>query len=223
MPAIPPFGGYDASNDFRLGFARNGNGSGFHFNLAASTGNNRSITMDAPSVTMMNGARGQVFSGSIRPFVTGLIPVVGDYPVMVPYAPYQGYGAPAGAPVLVSPLAERLARLQSEPGGVAGAAADSDRDLVLSGESEPAPAVSSGSSSSASRGDLSLAEIRRQNAAEDEAERLKLAALIDEGQAAERTGKLGAARAFYLQAAAKATGKERTELLQRVEKLKPQR
>src|SRR5688572_17552915 len=46
---IPPFGGYDPNNDLRFGFANNGNGGGFFFNLAASQGSNRSITMAAPS------------------------------------------------------------------------------------------------------------------------------------------------------------------------------
>src|SRR6185436_3896146 len=46
---IPAFGGYDPNNDFRFGV---GGPNGF-FNLAASQGSNRSITMSAPSVTMM--------------------------------------------------------------------------------------------------------------------------------------------------------------------------
>ena len=44
----------------------------------------------APSVTTMNGVPGSITSQTIRPFVTGITPVVGDYPTLesIPgYAP----------------------------------------------------------------------------------------------------------------------------------------
>ena len=223
--AIPPFGGYDPSNDLRFGFATRGNGTSAFFDLSAGTGSNRSMTMSAPSVTMMNGVPGQIFSGSLRPFVTGLIPVVGDYPVMVPYAPYPQFG-PTGPPVVTSPLAERLERLRNEPPRPAKPANSQgdDEGLVLGGAAdEPAPIAARSGPSSAERGDISVAEIKRSQALEDENKRKELEQLIDEARAAERAGQFGVARVHYRQAAARATGDQKRELLELVAKLKPQK
>ncbi len=222
---IPPFGGYNPSNDFRFGLGNNGNGGGFHFNLTASQGSNSTLTMAAPSLTMMNGVRGQFFSGSLRPFVTGLIPVVGDYPVMVPYAEYPTFASPS-PPVLISPLAERLERLRHEsPSRVKPARPGEAEDaLVLSGDAEKsAPIAASSSPSSAERGDISVAEIRQLQALEDQAKRNELARLIEDARAAERAGQLAVARVHYQQAAARATGDQRRELQESLAKLKPQR
>lgn len=244
MGAVPPFGGYNPASELRFGFGRSGPGSGFHFNMAASQGSNRTLTMTSPSVTMMNGVPGSIFSGSIRPFVTGLIPVVGDYPIMVPYAPYPyPYGIPysGGYPYSgfvapnfaapVSPVMERLERLRHEPPPVPPRVTDDGRaeaeaadSLVLGDEAaSPAPMASSSHSSSAERGDISVAEIRRLQALEDEAKRLELRRLIQEAEAAERSGQLAVARVRYQQAATRATGEQRQFLLESVAKLKRQR
>jgi hypothetical protein len=219
---IPPFGGYDPNNDFRFGVATRGSGFSGFFGLSASQGSNRTMTMVAPSVTMMNGVPGQVFSGSIRPFVTGLIPVVGDYPV-VPYAPYPQFIAP-GQPVVTSPLAERLERLRAEPPPAKRTEPNAADALVLGGAAEgSAPVAVRGGSSSAERGDISVAEIRRKQALEDEEKQRELAQLIEEAQAAEKAGQLGVARVRYRQAALRATGDQRRQLLETVAKLTPPR
>ena len=218
---IPPFGGYDPNNDLRFGFgSRN-----FGLNFSAGTGSSRSITMASPSVTMMNGAQGQFFSGSVRPFVTGLIPVVGNYPA-APYVVYPPF-APPVAPVYVSPLAEKLERLRHEAShrSVVDPAEGAPDDLRLRAEDagKAASVAAASAPSSAARGDISVAEIRRQQALEDEAKRAELERLIDEARTAERNGQWAIARVRYQQAVTRATGEQRTELLESLAKLKTQR
>ena len=68
-----------------------------------------------------------------------------------------------------------------------------------------------------------MAEIRRLQALEDESKRQELSQLIEEAQAAERAGQLAVARVRYQQAAARASGDQRRELLELVAKLKLRR
>ncbi len=77
---VPPFGNFDPNSGLRTGIAF-GNGKtrgtlGFTF----GQGSSRSITSTAPSITTMNGVPGSITSQTIRPFVTGITPVVSDYP-----------------------------------------------------------------------------------------------------------------------------------------------
>ena len=96
--SIPPFGGYTPQASNGLGFGiRGGSGSGF-FNFSAAQGSQRFTQTTVPSIMVMNGAPGFIQSGTVRPFVTGLIPVVGS--------------APVGR--VTSPLRERLERLKYE-------------------------------------------------------------------------------------------------------------
>ena len=48
-------------------------------NLSITAGQSfsRSLTTTAPTITVMNGVPGFVFSGTLEPFVTGLFPIVG--------------------------------------------------------------------------------------------------------------------------------------------------
>ena len=75
--APPPFGGWDG-NGGRFGFGWNRGNARFNFNMAFGQGNTRTHTMVAPSITVPNGYGGSIFSGSLRPFVTGIVPVVGQ-------------------------------------------------------------------------------------------------------------------------------------------------
>jgi len=69
----PAFGGYDGSAS-TFGFG----GEGFRFNMIAAQGSSRSNTVNAPSITMIPGTYGSLQHGQIRPFVTGIIPIVGS-------------------------------------------------------------------------------------------------------------------------------------------------
>lgn len=78
---LPPFGngsGGGAGGGFRSGFGFGGGGGlsgSLNFNFAQ--GSSRSITSTTPSITTMNGYPGSISSGTVRPFVTGITPVVG--------------------------------------------------------------------------------------------------------------------------------------------------
>ena len=119
----PPFGGYDPAADARFGM-QFGGPFGFGFNMLAGQGSTRSNTVTAPTIVIPNGGTGSIFSGSIRPFVTGVIPVVGNAPFgpMMPMAPQPSF----------SPLAERVAQLQQQQAATQ-AAGGADPD--------PAPAM----------------------------------------------------------------------------------
>ena len=77
--AIPPFGGFDPNSSARFGFGNfNRNGGGFSLGFDFARGSSRSIISQVPSVTVPNGFGGSIFDGSRRPFVTGIVPVVGS-------------------------------------------------------------------------------------------------------------------------------------------------
>lgn len=208
--AIPPFGGYNPNADFRFGMAQSWGNGGLNFGISAGSGSQRTITMDSASVTTLNGVPASVRSTSLRPFVVGIIPVVGDFPLV--YYPELPFQSPS-PPVLISPLAGRLERLryaQQNPDTVP--AAEPERADV--GGTQPEGAGSSSSlSSTAQQGDISVLEIRRQQAGENAELQRELASLIDEARAAEKSGQKGIARLRYKQAAAKASGERRRELL----------
>jgi general secretion pathway protein D len=76
--AIPQFGGFDAASAFNFGFAILSDIEVF-FLLQAAIGDSRSNVLTAPKVTLFNGQQASVSDTSQRPFVTGVIPVVGDF------------------------------------------------------------------------------------------------------------------------------------------------
>lgn len=78
--APPPFGNPDPNSGLRTGVGfSNGRTSG-NLGFTFAQGSNRTLTSSAPSVTTMNGVPGSFTSQTIRPFVTGITPIVGDYP-----------------------------------------------------------------------------------------------------------------------------------------------
>ena len=78
-PLLPAFGNADPNAGLRGGaaFQRGGVSGSLGFQFAQ--GSNRSITSSTPSVTTLNGAPGSASFQTIRPFVTGITPVVGGY------------------------------------------------------------------------------------------------------------------------------------------------
>jgi hypothetical protein len=99
--ALPPFGGHDPSADANFGFA----GRGFFFNLTAGQGSSTTMTSQTPTIVVPNGYPGFLFDGQQRPFVTGIVPVVGSAWAMAPET---------ATPYIVRPLEERLSRLRAE-------------------------------------------------------------------------------------------------------------
>jgi hypothetical protein len=232
----PPFGRYDPAADARFGM-QFGGPFGFGFNLLAGQGSTRSNTVTAPTIVIPNGGSGYLFSGSIRPFVTGVIPVVGNAPYgpMMPVVPQPQSS--------LNPLADRLAQLQQQQAagqaaanaaqppapGVPPAPALPARDeapLVVKGDQVGAnaaakrPAVSaSAPGSTANHGDLSVAEIRRQQASQYAAQLEEVQVRIEKARGLEEAGKPGLAKIYYQQAATRADGELKKQLLEKIRSL----
>ena len=77
---IPAFGGFDPSTAASFGFAILSDIEVF-FLLQASKGSTRTNITQAPTVTMFNGQSASVSDFAQRPFVTSVVPVVGDFAV----------------------------------------------------------------------------------------------------------------------------------------------
>lgn len=160
--AVPPFGGYDPGASARTGFGViNSNGGGFSLGLELGKGSSRSITSTVPSVTVPNGFGGSIQSGSLRPFVTGVVPVVS-----------AGNGfLPRATPVQPAPYDAVTQAVQSG-------------QLRLGGPVEPAP-VKPGpvnyapELSSAETSDISVAAIKARRAAAKRAKEERLEYLIN--------------------------------------------
>jgi general secretion pathway protein D len=75
---VPAFGGYSGANAANFGFAILSDIEAF-FLVQAATGSDRNNVLSAPKVTLFNGQLASVSDVSQRPFVTSLIPVVGDF------------------------------------------------------------------------------------------------------------------------------------------------
>jgi general secretion pathway protein D len=76
--ATPPFGGFDVGSVANFGFAILSDLEVF-FVLAAGQGDSRANILQAPKVTLFNGQFAFVSDTTQRPFVTTVIPVVGDF------------------------------------------------------------------------------------------------------------------------------------------------
>jgi len=75
---LPQFGAYDAATAANFGFAILSDLEVF-FLLQAAEGDQRTNILQAPKVTLFNGQTASVQDQSSRPFVTSIIPVVGDF------------------------------------------------------------------------------------------------------------------------------------------------
>ncbi len=195
MPGVaPPFGGFDPNAQGNLGAGfRNGNVSGY-FQLTAGQGSDRSVGVSAPSVVVPNGGQG-FFSDTVqRPFVTAVIPIVGEP---------------------VSPLRMMLEQMKAE--GNWPPAPSSEQ---ASPGNRAAEAAGGATSSTADRGDLSVTEIRAAQAAEASALQNEIDVLVEKAKGLEEAGKLGVARIHYEMAARKATGDQQRELAAKARELK---
>lgn len=76
----PPFGGAGLGTPSTIGFAILSDIEAFFF-LQAAQADNRSNVMQAPKVTMFDGQFANIADITQRPFVTSIIPVVGDFAV----------------------------------------------------------------------------------------------------------------------------------------------
>lgn len=81
---IPAFGGYDPNSGLRTGWSVRGPNGGFHFGLHATQGSSTTLGGDSMLLTLPHGGSGMLYSGSVRPFVTGIVPVLGGGPTYLP-------------------------------------------------------------------------------------------------------------------------------------------
>ncbi|QDU25291.1 Bacterial type II and III secretion system protein [Anatilimnocola aggregata] len=76
--STPTFGGFDAGSAANFGFAILSDIEVF-FLLQAAQGDDRTNVLQAPKVTLFNGQQATIIDSSFRPFVTSVVPVVGDF------------------------------------------------------------------------------------------------------------------------------------------------
>lgn len=207
---VPAFGGFDPNAGARVGFGGAGPGGAFGFGFSAAQGADRSFTSATPFLTMPNGGVGSLFSGEIRPFVTGVVPVVGE----------------GGVLVRTDPLTERLRRMdEGETPGVRKANGRATAMTHKPSASEPTSASvtsndDAASTSTAEHGDLSVREIRRRRDVVDDGAAKELEDLVARGSAAEADGRPRIARIYYEQALRRAAGDTAAELKKRLDRLK---
>jgi general secretion pathway protein D len=75
---VPQFGGFDPSTAANFGYAILSDIEAFIL-IQAAQGNTRANVMQAPKVTLFNGQQAYVSDTVQRPFVTSVVPVVGDF------------------------------------------------------------------------------------------------------------------------------------------------
>ncbi len=75
---VPQFGGIGAGEAAQFGFAILSDIEAF-FLIEAAQGDQRTNVLQAPKVTLFNGQQASVNDSSQRPFVTSVVPVVGDF------------------------------------------------------------------------------------------------------------------------------------------------
>lgn len=78
-PFAPEAVNSGVSGNLRQNFG-NGVSGNLRFNFAQ--GSSQTLSSTTPSVTTMNGVPGSIVSQTVTPFVTGVTPVVGSYPVL---------------------------------------------------------------------------------------------------------------------------------------------
>jgi hypothetical protein len=195
-----------------FGFGMGGGGGLMSFGLSAGQGNTSSLGSQSGSVTVPNGGFGGVTDVTQRPFVTSFGPVGNvDGSRIYPVLP----------PIAVSPLVERIGRL-GETAASGGSRAAPPREIGdrIPEVEIPPPVVGASLGSSAGRGDASVSEIRRRQAAEDAADaQNEIEALIERARGAEAQGKAGVAKVYYRMAANRAGGELKERLLQKVASL----
>jgi hypothetical protein len=132
------------------------------FNLFGAQGNTRGLGMTSSSVTTLDGHTGYFAAGTLQPFVTGVIPVVGE---QRRFLSSQTIGPELAGPPM-STLQDRIARLESR-GETLGAKRPASTTSQTPAEppSPPASNTLAGDNSTATEPVDSIAAIRRQRQA----------------------------------------------------------
>ncbi|MDR0392384.1 MAG: hypothetical protein LBH59_10790, partial [Planctomycetaceae bacterium] len=78
--ADPMYGGFNPDSGLRMGFALLSDIEAYFF-MHATQGDSRSNVLQAPKVMIFNGQMGSVVDSTQSPFVTSVVPVVGDFAI----------------------------------------------------------------------------------------------------------------------------------------------
>ncbi|MDR1484371.1 MAG: hypothetical protein LBT09_06070 [Planctomycetaceae bacterium] len=78
--ADPMYGGFNPDSGLRMGFALLSDIEAYFF-MSATQGDSRSNVLQAPKVMIFNGQMGSVVDSTQSPFVTSVVPVVGDFAI----------------------------------------------------------------------------------------------------------------------------------------------
>jgi hypothetical protein len=194
--AVPPFGGFDPNSGLQGGFGFGGNGMRGRFGFTAAQGSTRGFSSTSPMVVVPNGGVGGIIDTNYRPFVTEIVPVVGESAVA---AKLRQYGRPPY-------------RLAADQETAAKSSAENSKASLVAETNTSSESQFTGQSSAA-RGSQSLAEIRRQLAAEDATREAELAAILASADQLESAGDKSAAASQYAKAAYRVEGSRRQELL----------
>lgn len=196
----PAFGGFNPNAGIRGGTSVRNNGFGANLGFNFAQGSSRSMTTTAPVLTLSNGRPGSIFIGSRRPFVTGVVPVVGN-----------GGGLPVQHDRGANTVAGRVLRGEVQLPG---------RGRNGNGEKRSpsrAPKTAARPAGRVITAPLAPSEIRRQQQAGQTANFEAARKNFLRGQLAEQNGKPQVARIYYRMAARKASGDLRESILKRLE------
>jgi hypothetical protein len=191
--AIPRFGGYSPNSGATFGFGNRGaNGGGFSLGFNLAQGSTRTSTTVVPSLTTQNGFGGSLISGQTRPFVTGVLPVVGG-------------GFSNVRPGLGNGFNSNGASYYQPDNGVTRALQSGQLDLTRPATPAPRPESSkpisySDENSSALHGDLSVAQIKAERKRRLVVAKRQFDDALAEAKQLEENNELEAARAKYRQA-----------------------
>lgn len=215
--AIPPFGDYDPGADATFGYHLRNSSGGHHLGIRMGKGSNRSIVNTTPVLMTRSGYPGSIFNGTANPFVTGIVPVVGN----------GGYPIPdLGRIETTHPLELKLRQLylERQSGISQSSTATSQSDLQSSSsQNKQSDSFSGGVNSTANRGDLSVQEIKRlreqnlENASNNEDK--KVDEFVAKAKSAIAANRRGAARSYLRTAIRYASGNKQAELKEWLEKL----
>lgn len=185
---IPPFGGYSPNSGATFGFGNIGPNGGYSLGFNLAQGSTRTSTTVAPSLTVQNGFGGSLISGQFRPFVTGVVPVVGGggFNNVAP-----GYGFNPGYSKF-APIDNGVTRaIQSGQLNLRARSEPVEREVTAT------PVTFSNNRSTALRGDLSVAQIKAERAKKLAARKRQFDATLAEAKQLESEQRNAEARVKY--------------------------
>ncbi|HEX4000845.1 MAG TPA: hypothetical protein VHX65_20020 [Pirellulales bacterium] len=217
-----PFGLGQGTSGASFGYSVKTSLGTMFFGLTSSMGSDRGMTGQAASVTVMDGGTGFISDTSQSPFVTGLVPVVGDNGQSVLGERLQRLANGEGT--------TNQAQLPPAPKPDAGGQADpppQNRQLAPNASADEKAAdaferrLSAAQDKPVGEPLASLAEIRAQKAAEDQAVNEAYRQKLQMAESSLAAGKPGVARLYYQQVVRHANGALKQQAIEALKSLQP--